>query len=232
MKRVLPFVLAGLTCAAAPTASGQVFKCVDALGRVTYQETPCAGGDAGRPLELLLDNGSARDSPDVEARWRGAALAHEVPPGMPRRWVVQSLGQPAQIRPGAANEGVREVWTYETPTAMVRVGFVGDVVAWSRSEPNRPLAPLARPAASPQADGVDAVRSKVREDQSCDEVLAALGAPQAQSNVRVTAGSGGSERQVDATRYVYEPLPGGLPVRLSFNCADGRVLAVSRDIPR
>ena len=69
-------------------------------------------------------------------------------------------------------------------------------------------------------------------DQSCDAVLGALGAPQAQANVRVTAGSGDAARQVDATRYIYEPIPGGLPVRLSFNCADGRVLAVSRDIPR
>lgn len=225
--------IALLACAA-PAALAQVFKCVDGLGRVTYQETPCPGTDSGRPVELFLDNGSARDSPDVEARWRAAALQHEVLPGMPRRWVVQSLGMPAQMRPGAPNEGVREVWTYQNPGSIVRVGFVGDVAAWSRTEPTAPLAPLNRPAppASPAVESADAARSKVGVDQKCDEVLSALGAPQAQANVRVNAGGAGGERQVDATRYTYEPVPGGLPVRLSFSCADGRVLAVSRDIPR
>jgi hypothetical protein len=227
-------VLALLACAA-PAALAQVFKCVDGLGRVTYQESPCPGSESGRAVELFLDNGSARDSADVEARWRTAALQHEVLPGMPRRWVVQSLGMPTQMRPGAPNEGVREVWTYQNATSIVRVGFVGDVAAWSRTEQTGPLAPLDRPpapAASPAAESGDAARGKVSVDQKCDDVLTTLGAPQAQARVRVNAGAAGAERQVDATRYTYEPLPGGLPVRLSFSCADGRVLAVSRDVPR
>ena len=233
LRRWIRAAIAALACSIVPAAAAQVFKCVDALGRVTYQETPCPAAQPGRPLELFLDNGSARDSPDVEARWRAAALQHEVLPGMPRRWVVQSLGQPAQVRPGAPNEGVREVWTYQMPTAVVRVGFVGEVAAWSRTEPTVPLAPLARASpATVAGEGADARRSKVSVDQSCDEVLGALGAPQAQANVRVTAGGAGAERQVDATRYIYEPVPGGLPVRLSFSCADGRVLTVSRDVPR
>jgi len=234
--RPLRLLVIALLACAAPGALAQVFKCVDTLGRVTYQESPCPGTDAGRAVELFLDNGSARDSPDVEARWRAAALQHEVLPGMPRRWVVQALGMPAQMRAGAPNEGVREVWTYQSPTSIVRVGFVGDVAAWSRTEPAAPLAPLNRPAVPPAppaaVDNADAARSKVSVDQKCDDVLSALGTPQAQANVRVNAGAAGAERAVDATRYTYEPVPGGLPLRLSFSCAEGRVLAVSRDVPR
>jgi len=56
---------------------------VDASGHVTYQQTPCPAAHRGGPLELFLENGSGRDAPDVEARWKALADQHDVAVGMP-----------------------------------------------------------------------------------------------------------------------------------------------------
>jgi hypothetical protein len=216
--------------AATPLAGAQVFKCVDANGQVVYQQEPCAGASRGGPVELLLDNGSARDGPDVEARWRGAAAQRQVIAGMPKRWVQQALGQPTETRRGAPADAANEVWIYESRNGTARVGFVGNAVVWFRSESITPAAPSAAPDAA--AEQADAVRSRVVPDRNCDEVLAQLGAPGRREAIRVPPAAAGAERAAEGFRYVYEPLFGGLPVRLSFSCVDGRVATVSRDVPR
>lgn len=198
-------------------ALGQVYKCVDSAGRVTYQESPCDGGAQGGRVQLPLDTASTREAPEVEARWRESAMRHEVAKGMPKRWVQQALGVPAQIRRGVADDGATEIWTYEMPDAMVNVGFAANVVTWKHSEPR---------ARNERAQGADAARSRVAADRNCSDVLTELGAPSSRDNIKLATTGG------DAVRYTYDPVPGGLPVRLTFTCADGRVVAVSRGIPR
>ena len=215
---------------AATVAGAQVFKCVDANGQVVYQQEPCAGASRGGPVDLLLDNGSARDGPEVEARWRAAAAQRQVIAGMPKRWVQQALGQPTETRRGTPADGANEVWIYESRNGAARVGFVGNSVAWFRSESITPAAPS--PVVDAGAEQADAVRSRVSPDRNCDEVLAQLGAPGRREPIRVPQAAAGGERAAEGVRYVYEPLAGGLPVRLSFSCIDGRVATVSRDVPR
>jgi len=218
-----------LVAAAVPGAQAQVYKCADASGRVTYQQTPCGAAHRGGPVELFLDNGSGKAAPEVEARWRTAAQQRELVAGMPKRWVQQALGQPAEVRRGTPADAAAEVWIYPTPVATIRVGFVADAVVWSRREPLG-AHPASADGTPVTADGPDAARSRVNADRGCDETLAELGPADNQQTVRVPSGAGG--RMVDALRYTYEPVAGGLPVRLSFSCVDGLVANVSRDVPR
>ena len=207
--------------------SAQVYKCVDAGGRVTYQQAPCPSSHRGGQLELFLDNGSGRDSPETEARWRQLAEQHEVATGMPKRWVQTALGSPTEQRAGTTAEGASEVLTFVQPTQVQKVGLLAGVVAWSRSEST-----LGTGVAGVSTEQADALRSRVAADRNCEEVLGELGAPTGQEPARVVIGTGGTVRSADGTRYSYEPVPGGLPARLSFVCVDGRVVSVARDVPR
>jgi hypothetical protein len=213
--------------AAAVPASAQVFKCVDPGGHVTYQQAPCPVAHKGGPLELFLDNGSGKDTPDVEARWKAIAEAHDVAAGMPKRWVQISLGAPAGVTQGTPADAASEIWTYPTGTSVMRVGFVGGVVAWSRSDST-----LGTGTTGMTTADADAARSRVAADRNCDEVLGELGNPTSQEPTRVTVGTGGTLRSADGMRYSFEPIPGGLPARLSFVCVDSRVVSVARDVPR
>jgi hypothetical protein len=133
--------------------------------------------------------------------------------------VQQALGVPAAIRRGTPNDGASEIWSYDLPAGTTRVGFAGSVVAWQRTEPRGG-------AASPAAENADAARGRVAVDRKCDEVLAELGPAASKENIRLTTSA------ADAVRYTYDPVAGGLPVRLTFTCSDGRVVAVSRGVPR
>ena len=226
----IPFIrlaFAGLAlCAVAVPAAGQVFKCVDASGRVTYQQAPCPASHRGGPVELYLDNGSSRDSPEADARWRALAEQHDVAVGMPKRWVQQSLGAPTEQRPGTTAEGASEVLTYVQPTQVMKVGLLAGVVAWSRGESTLGT------GNGMTTEQADAARGRVAADRNCNDVLNELGLPQAQEPARVVVGTGGTVRSAEGTRYSYEPVPGGLPARLSFVCVDSRVVSVARDVPR
>jgi hypothetical protein len=230
MPRTFPNALAAAAAIAvlvvAAPAAAQVFKCVDPNGRVTYQQTPCPASHRGGPLELALDNGSSRDSPEAEARWRALAEQHDVATGMPKRWVEQSLGAASEQRAGTTAEAATEVLTFVQPTQVMKVGLLAGVVAWSRAESTLGTGTGAT------VENADAARSRVAADRSCDEVFSELGLPQAQEPARVVVGTGGSVRTAEGVRYSYEPVPGGLPARLSFVCVDGRVVSVARDVAR
>jgi len=213
-------------------AYAEVYKCTDAAGAVTYQQEPCTAGAKGKPVELKTDNAQSQDPGDRDGRWRIAAEQGQVIPGMPKRWVQQSLGQPREIRRGTTTENVPEVWVYQTPRGPVRVGFRTNTVEWSRTDaPGGPPtpAPDSPPAIAAAAGGpsvaAETARSRVAADRKCDEVVAELGPP-----TRVETIDAG-ERPAE-TRYAYDPAAGGLPLRLSFTCIGGRVTAVSRDITR
>jgi len=225
LHRIAALVGIAAALGAAPALS-QVFKCVDASGRVTYQQTPCPVAHRGGPLELFLENGSGRDAPDVEARWKALADQHDVAVGMPKRWVQVSLGAPAETRPGTPADNAAEIWTYNTGTQLMRVGFLANVVAWKNAESTLGTGTGAT------VEQADAARGRVAADRNCEEVLGELGLPTAQEPTRVTVGGGGTLRTADGTRYSYEAVPNGLPARLSFVCVDGKVVSVAREVPR
>jgi hypothetical protein len=233
MRRLLIATVTVLALPLAP-ADAQVFKCVDAAGNVTYQQEACAGGAKGAAVDLKTDNAQSQDPGDRDGRWRTAAQQGQVIQGMPKRWVQQALGQPREIRRGTAAENVPEVWVYQTPNGPMRVAFRTNAVEWTRTDPpTGPAAPppsppavLAATAGGPSVAG-ETARSRVAADRKCDEVTAELGPP---SKLETIQGTG--ERPAETTRYTYEPLAGGLPLRLSFTCVDGRVTSVARDIVR
>jgi hypothetical protein len=222
----LPALALAVAVLAATPAAAQVYKCVDANGRVTYQQAACPASHRGGPVELFLDNGSGRDSPETEARWRQLAAQHDVATGMPKRWVQQSLGAPTEQRPGTTAESASEVLTFVQPTQVLKVGLLAGVVAWSRTESTLGT------GTGMTTENADAARGRVAADRNCEEVLGELGLPQGQEPTRVVVGTGGTIRSADGTRYSYEPVPGGLPARLSFVCVEGRVVSVARDVAR
>ena len=131
--------------ALAPAVHGQVFKCVDAAGRTTYQQMPCPAGTKGGRVDLVVDNGST-ENPAEALRWQGAVRRGEVLEGMPRRFVEQALGAPAETRPGRADENAFEVWTYPRGNQLTLVGITAGIVVWVRQEfPDGVAPPEANP---------------------------------------------------------------------------------------
>jgi hypothetical protein len=220
------------TCAAiglaAPLAQAQVYKCIDNAGRTTYQQTPCAAGQRGSRVDLAVDNGSSRDSPDVEAQWAAAARAGNIVNGMPKRWVQQALGQPAEIRAGNADDKAGEVWTFTTSRGFFRVGFIGGNVVWTRSEGDTTVPPpAAGPTEAPVPD--QSARSRVMVGGDCDAVLSELGAPESQEPTQFQGSLiGGENRLLDGIRYTYPADGSDGNTRLSFSCANGRIGVVIR----
>ena len=58
---VARIVAAAVAAVLAGTLEAQVFKCVDAEGRTTYQQAPCAKDVKGARVELDPDNGRTQD---------------------------------------------------------------------------------------------------------------------------------------------------------------------------
>jgi len=170
--RAATVALAAVLCAFAPMAAADVYKCIAAGGRVTYQQTPCTAGTTGGRTEIVTDNGSSRAGSKEERQWEDAANAKTVVIGMPRNYVLRALGQPPDVRAGSADENAAEVWSYaQGPNEVLRIGMTGGLVTWQRLEPSS--AALAA-AAAPQTHLVE-LRKNVVPGVSCDQVIADLG---------------------------------------------------------
>lgn len=210
MVRAIPACLLLSLCALA-SAQG-VVKCVDADGNVTYQDSPCTAGQAGRPVEL----------PKAETRedttpWEMAAREAKVIRGMPKRWVLRSRGAPAEIRPGATREEASEVWRYATKDGAMLVGFAGPNVAWVREEA-APRAPAAATAPAPATRGAQN-RRFVIAGRYCEHVFAEIGSADREEPVPAAG-----------VRYYYEPQAGDPSMRTAFTCVDGKVVDVERTV--
>jgi hypothetical protein len=126
----------GLACAAA--AHAQIYKCVDAAGRITYQQSPCPSTQTGSRVEVKTDNGSTREVPEEEPAWSVAARTGELSPGMSKRWVQQALGAPLECRPGQPDEKASEVCLFETVKGRLRTGLNNGAVVWWRKDGTNP----------------------------------------------------------------------------------------------
>ncbi|MFO1314621.1 MAG: DUF4124 domain-containing protein [Burkholderiales bacterium] len=208
----------------APTvarAQASVVKCVDADGNVTYQDSPCTPGQAGRPVTL----------PKAETRedtsgWEAAARDARVVKGMPKRWVLKARGTPAEITPGTPRDDVSEIWRYAGKDGATLVGFAGPNVAWVRdgaAAPAPPRAAAAAPAAAAPAIVGAHNRRFVIAGRYCEHVFAEVGPADRQEPVAGADGAPG-------VRYTYEPKDGDPQMRTVFSCVGGKVADVERTV--
>ncbi len=210
--------------AAAP-ALAQVFKCVDKTGHTTYQQSPCAGGDQGGTVDLA--ESVLNRSGGSEAIWSAAAREQRVVVGMPKPFVTQALGTPAEIRAPRSGESGSEVWVYAKPGPTTRLGFVNNAVAWIRSDA---VAPETRSAAAVPAAVASAassrearVRDALSVGKDCTAVLQDAGAPDREEPLSAGNFSG--------ARYVYAFDPANANAFAAFVCLNGRVTSVERYVP-
>jgi len=219
----IPLVLLAFTA----VAQGNVVKCIDANGNITYQDVPCTAGHVGRSVEL----------PQAEARedtsaWEAAARDARVVKGMPKRWVLRARGAPAEIRPATISEQATEVWRYSAKDGALLVGFAGPDVAWVRDE-------SAARAAAPPSAGADAItrgaqnRRFVIAGRFCEHVFAEIGAADREEPLASPADAAGAPTPAPAgTRYTYEPKAGDPQMRTVFSCVGGKVADVERTVVR
>jgi hypothetical protein len=125
-------VLALPALAAAPDP-GQIFKCTDGSGNVTYQNEPCPKSTTAGKVDIF-DNGWTSDRVEKEADWRRNATEHRVVTGMPASWVREALGEPSEVR-DTATAGAAEVWLYSFRDRSVQVGMLNNQVLWFREAP-------------------------------------------------------------------------------------------------
>ena len=127
------------------TSGAQVFKCVDADGRTTYQQEACGKSAKGSRVELAPDNGRTQDPAALEAKWVAAVKAGQVMAGMPKRHVRDAYGAPTEVRAGTTADRVSEIWIYRNPGGVRRIGFLDGRVAWERGDDALPAPPATEP---------------------------------------------------------------------------------------
>ena len=224
MRLTILHVVAGLATAILANGhlAAQVYKCVDAAGRTTYQQTPCPVAQKGGRMDIQSGNGTVRDSADQEAAWAQAAAAKNIVAGMPKRVVRAALGDPTGMRSAKDNENAAEIWTYRRPGEVMVIGFVNDVVAWYRTDgaPDSILEPLP----------VVNRREVASIGRDCGDVLRILGPPVAVEAAPAWTSQQG-EAPVPAQRHIYDPVTSN-DEPLMITCAAARVVAVERAPPR
>ena len=210
--------------ALAVPAAAQVYKCVDKSGHTTYQQSPCAGGQQGGTVELK-ESVSIRPG-GTEAMWSAAAREQRVIVGMPKPFVTEALGSPAEIRTPRAGESGTEVWVYAKGGQTTRVGFVNNAVAWTRSDSaearNQAPAATGQPA-SATSDREARVRDALGVGKTCTAALQDAGTPDREEPLSAGTTTG--------ARYVYQFDPANANAFAAFVCLNGRVTSVERYTP-
>lgn len=211
--------------AAALPVQAQVYRCVDAEGRTTYQQAPCAGAAKGARVEITRDNGVATDLPELEAKWAAAAKAGEVPAGMPKRYVQLARGAPAETRAGLPGERASEVWIYRNPDGIRRVGFLDGRMVWERGD-----APQAGSGDAAVPEGaVPGSKPPIEAGQDCATAMAIAGTPERSEAVLLPSkGRDGRPITAPGMRHVFESDGGSPPRRMAIVCLDGTVMEVQR----
>ena len=229
-RRAGAWVAAGLAMAVllgpvAPAFAQGVVKCVDGDGNVTYQDSNCSGGQAGRPV--TLPKAESRDEANL---WEAAAMDARVVVGMPKRWVQRARGTPVEIRAGTQRDNATEVWRYAPREGVaLLVGFAGSNVAWMRDDTaGRESAAGAPPGATAGASATAVFDASTRGAQNrrfviagryCEHVFAEIGNADRQEALQGASAG---------TRYFYEPQSGDPRMRTAFSCVGGKVADVDR----
>lgn len=214
--------LAAMLVLAAPSVA-QVFKCVDSSGHMTYQQSPCTGGLQGGSVELKE---SVTNRPGgSEALWSAAAREHRVVIGMPKPFVTEALGPPAEIRAPRSGEGGSEVWVYNAKAGQTtRLGFLNNAVGWIRSDTPPPARAGTGIAGTAPANSREArVRDALAVGKTCTAVLQDAGSPDREEPLSAGTTTG--------ARYVYQFDAGNANAFAAFVCLNGRVTSVERYVP-
>ena len=212
-------LVAALSIALRPgAAAGEIYKCTGDGGHVTYQESPCAGGQKGSAVELR-DAVTPRPSPS-ESMWSIPARERRAVVGMPKPFVTEALGKPSEIRAPRAGESGTEVWVYPKPGQVTRIGFQNNAIAWMRSDST-----LGEPraAAGKPADREARVREALQVGRECTAVLQEAGSADREEPLVAGASNG--------TRYVYAFDASDANAYAAFVCLAGRVTSVERFTP-
>jgi hypothetical protein len=207
---------------AAP-AVAQVYKCVDKGGQTTYQQSPCTGGQQGGTLKL--EESVTNRASGSEAMWSAAAREQRVVVGMPKHFVTEALGSPAEIRAPRSGEAGSEVWVYSKAGQTTRLGFLNNSVAWMRGDTPAPEARAAVPSAGGSADSdrETRVRDALAVGKTCIAALQDAGPPDREEPLSAGTFSG--------ARYVYQFDQANANALAAFVCLNGRVTSVERYVP-
>lgn len=228
LPRLMPLLVLALVPAA---ATAQVYKCTDVSGHVTYQQAPCAGSQRGAPIELsdpVLGRPGALSSDKAEALWHAAAREGRAVVGMPKPFVTQGMGSPAEIRAPRGGEAGGEVWVYPKGTQVTRIGFQDNAVAWMRTDatpPDKPAGTAATPAAVAVADRETRVREALTIGKTCTAALQDAGPPDRDESLSVGQGAGVGARYV----YVFDATNAN--AYAAFVCLNGRITSIERYLP-
>lgn len=203
-----------VACAAPMLAHGQVFKCVDTKGRVSYQSTPCPDAPTERKLDINLgprnDAGGAA-APDP---WAEQVAKKVVVNGMPRATVARAVGSPTVMRAGTPADDAAEVWIYRRGEAERRIGFRNGVVAWVQEGMGDLTPPPVRVS-----------RREIVRGRSCGDLLRDLGPADTIVSVE------DAELARPLMRYVFPSSPPDNETTTVF-CDDGVVARVDRVLDR
>jgi hypothetical protein len=204
-------------------AGAQVYKCVDRAGHTTYQQAPCTGGQQGGAVDVKEPVTIRQDNSD--AMWSAAAREQRIVVGMPKPFVTQVLGSPAQIRAPRAGESGTEVWVYARNGQTTRIGFTNNAIAWMRSDAAG-VAPDARgqaAAATPGAEREARIREALVIGKTCTAALQDAGSPDREEPLLAGNTTG--------ARYVYTFDAANANAFAAFVCLNGRVTSVERYVP-
>ena len=227
-RLVLAIALVVLAC----PAHAQVFKCVDAVGRTTYQQSPCAKNEKGTKVELATDNGESKDSAALEAQWSAAAKEGRIVPGMSKRFVQNAYGIPTEVRPGSTADRASEIWSYKNPGGSSRrIGFLDGRVSWERADDASTEPPMADEPGDTQArreTPAVAARRTIAPGGDCGQIFGAAGKPDRSEGVQIAAaGPGGKTVQAPAMRHIYDDDGSGTR-NMAFTCLGNIVTDVER----
>jgi len=230
---MIHWISAALLLAVAGLAHGQVYKCVDAGGRTTYQQEPCAKTEKGARVDLQTDNGSTRDSAALEAQWAAASKQGQVLAGMPKRYVQAAYGTPVEVRGGSTTDRVSEVWVFRAPSGGRRVGFLDGRVAYDRPDEGSVAPPTPEEIAdtSSRRDASPNVlaRRAIAPGRDCGGVINDAGRPDRSEGIQSPSqGPGGTMIMTPGMRHIYDDDGSAPPHAMAFTCVNGLVTDVER----
>jgi hypothetical protein len=156
-------------------AVGDIYKCTDGTGSITYQNEKCPAGGKAERVDIF-DNNWTADKAEKDAQWQRNAADHRVVTGMPARWVRDGFGEPAEIR-DTTTGGATELWVYNLVDRSMQIGMLDGQVLWFRETPVS--VPVARSAPTPAASPA---------------------APAAPSSAGPTAAAAAAQRPIDILR--------------------------------
>jgi hypothetical protein len=112
----------------ANAAIAEVYKCQNAEGKVAFQESPCAKG-AGDKMKIFNEGANDIGDPDaqdmsqeVANKYWNLVAQKKITPGMTRKMVLRSWGEPTKNNVTVSTYGRSEQWVYD------RGNYVSDYV--------------------------------------------------------------------------------------------------------